>query len=262
MIDTPVAASPEAEDVLQTPSELPQTAAVEVSAPIHTITPKSIPSLFPVVGTTLGDFHLLRELGRGAFGRVYLARQHTLADRLVALKITLESLEEAEKLARMQHSFIMPVYSIHSFGSLHGICMPYHGSTTLADIYHSVKNRDSLPESGNYLVSTLNGRRAEAETWPSGLSTPPSSVPFLEPASVPPSRILPVGSTATVGVEAKAPEVHAPTPLEQIAKLSYVDAVVWLAQCIAEGLQHAHDRNLLHRDLKLANILITDDGQP
>ncbi|MGL4422597.1 MAG: protein kinase domain-containing protein, partial [Gemmataceae bacterium] len=40
------------------------------------------------------------------------------------------------------------------------------------------------------------------------------------------------------------------------------DAVVWLAQCIAEGLQHAHDRNLLHRDLKLANILITDDGQP
>src|SRR5262249_54438008 len=41
----------------------------------------------PQVGTVFVGFHLVGELGRGAFGRVYLARQGDLAGRLVALKV-------------------------------------------------------------------------------------------------------------------------------------------------------------------------------
>src|SRR5689334_15580014 len=40
---------------------------------------------FPAVGTTLAGFHLVALLGKGAFGRVYLARQGDLAERYVAL---------------------------------------------------------------------------------------------------------------------------------------------------------------------------------
>ena len=41
----------------------------------------------PALGTFAGDFDLIRELGRGAFARVYLARQRSLG-RLVAVKVS------------------------------------------------------------------------------------------------------------------------------------------------------------------------------
>src|SRR5689334_22848714 len=42
----------------------------------------------PPVGSNFLGFQLIAELGRGAFGRVYLARQGDLANRAVALKIS------------------------------------------------------------------------------------------------------------------------------------------------------------------------------
>src|SRR4051812_3276570 len=59
-----------------------------------------------VVEDRLGDFDLLDELGRGAEGRVYLARQRTLADRRVVLKVTECAGEEHINLARLQHTHI------------------------------------------------------------------------------------------------------------------------------------------------------------
>jgi tetratricopeptide (TPR) repeat protein len=41
-----------------------------------------------------------------------------------------------------------------------------------------------------------------------------------------------------------------------------IQAAVWIAARLAEGLDHAHSRGLLHRDLKPANVLIAADGTP
>src|SRR5690348_14692569 len=57
----------------------------------------------PEVGASFLNFRLIAHLGVGNFGRVYLARQGDLADRLVALKITIELLGEEQKLAQLQH---------------------------------------------------------------------------------------------------------------------------------------------------------------
>ena len=47
-----------------------------------------------------------------------------------------------------------------------------------------------------------------------------------------------------------------------LSELSYTEAVCWLVARVADGLAHAHERGILHRDMKPANVLVTDDGQP
>jgi tetratricopeptide (TPR) repeat protein len=51
-------------------------------------------------------------------------------------------------------------------------------------------------------------------------------------------------------------------PLDQLRKVSYPEAVCWIGARLADGLEHAHGFGILHNDLKPANVLLTDEGQP
>src|SRR3954453_11298600 len=89
------------------------------------------PTPLPEVGSEFLGFRLIGELGRGAFGRVYLARQGDLASRPVALKVTPQLLDESQSLAQLQHTNIVPIYSIHRAEPYQAVCMPYFGDFTL-----------------------------------------------------------------------------------------------------------------------------------
>src|SRR5205807_2341713 len=99
----------------------------------HLLAPALAAPLFPAEGEVLGDFRLLTELGRGAHSRAFLAAQHTLADRLVVLKLGPCAGQEHLSLARLQHTHIVPLYSVHEFPALglRGLCLPYFGGTAL-----------------------------------------------------------------------------------------------------------------------------------
>ena len=198
------------------------------------------------MGDAFAGFQLIGELGRGAFGRVYLARQGDLADRPVALKVSTGCFAESQKLARLQHTHIVPVYSFHRAGSLQAVCMPYLGSTTLADVLDDLGQRQTLPASGKGLVSTLNSHRAKSGPIADGRAgrsrRAVASLPAL-PASPP-------AGAATL------------TTLRMLEGMTYVEAVLWIGGRLAEGLAHAHERGVLHRDLKPANVLLTEEGQP
>src|SRR6058998_2088863 len=81
----------------------------------------------------LGDFEILREVGRGGMGVVYEARQVSL-NRRVALKVLGSGLgltpravqrfrREAEAAARLHHTNIVPVYATGEQDGIHFYAM-------------------------------------------------------------------------------------------------------------------------------------------
>ena len=93
-------------------------------------------SRFPQTGDGIAGFRLISELGRGAFGRVFLAEESLLGNRLVALKITKAEGDEPRLLARLQHTHIVPIHSVHDdpHTGLRVMCMPYFGGANLAQV--------------------------------------------------------------------------------------------------------------------------------
>src|SRR5947208_1127108 len=141
--------------------------------------------VFPQLGAKFLGFRLVGELGRGAFGRVYLAEQGELAGRPVALKVATGIAAESQTLAQLQHTNIVPIYSFHRVGLLQAVCMPFFGRTTLADVVQQISGRPSLPLSGRELRSTVNPGKAntlsprDPARPPAGASSP--TAPAGEP---------------------------------------------------------------------------------
>jgi serine/threonine protein kinase len=182
------------------------------------------PPAFPEPEEALGEFLLLAELGRGARGRCFLGAQPSLSYRQVVLKVTSDDHVEHLSLARLQHTHIMPLYSEHEFPDrrLRALCMPYLGGTTLARILAKLCRMPADRRSGQSLLDSLE-QAQQAHPWP-------------QSAASPAQRFL--------------------------AQSSYVRAVCWIVACLADALQYAHERGLVHMDVKPSNILLTADGQP
>ena len=171
-----------------------------------------------------GTFSFWPSWAEAARGRCFLAAQPSLSYRQIVLKVTSDDHVEHLSLARLQHTHIMPLYSEHEFPSrrLRALCMPYLGGTTVARILTGLKNIPADRRSGQSLLDVLD-QSQQALPWP-------------QCASSPARRFL--------------------------AQTSHVRAVCWIVASLADALQYAHERGLVHMDVKPSNILLTADGQP
>ena len=175
---------------------------------------------FPQVGERFLDFDIVEQLGESSLARVYLATQGDLAGRFVVIKVAADLWSESERLARLQHTNVVPIYSVHEQDGLQAVCMPYFGRHTLADL---LPNFDGGAD--------FNGSAFR-------------ELLFSE------------------GNEVHVPPANSRSRVRQLSSLNYERLCTWVAAQIASGLAHAHERGILHRDLKPPNILLTDDCQP
>ncbi len=203
---------------------------------------------WPRPGQSLLGFQVVRMLGRGAFARVYLAREKALGNRPVALKVSQRGGAEADILGRLRHDNIVPVYSIQPdpLSDLTVVCMPYLGSATLENVLdHGFGHIPLSPEGSVGHVSNVAGqgeRRGESPTW-----APRQAETILE-ATRPAANEVEWLSTSK--------------PSKTLLRGSYVEGVLELGWQLAEALAFVHDQGIYHRDLKPSNVLVRPDGRP
>jgi serine/threonine protein kinase len=192
----------------------------------------------------LGDFRIVREIGRGGMGVVYEAVQISLGRR-VALKVlpfasTLDPKQlqrfknEAQAAANLHHTNIVPVYATGCQRGVHYYAMQFIEGQTLA--------------------------QAIAELRQSTEPRPPS-----EPRPLEGEEHIGDDTTAYLSLHnGRGPAATRPVALifteRSRQSPAYFRSVAQLGVQAAEALEHAHQLGIVHRDIKPANLLI--EGEP
>ncbi len=177
----------------------------------------------------LGDFRLLRKLGEGGMGVVYLALQESL-QREVALKLVRPDQlwfagarerfrREVDAIARLQHPGVVPIHAVGEEAGIPYFAMEKVSGATLADVLAALAGADASGLAGRDMARAI-AARAEPADGPAG-----------------------------------------------DASAAFVFDGTWAETCfrivlqVAEALEHVHRRGVLHRDLKPSNVMVTRAGR-
>lgn len=178
---------------------------------------------WPVSGDIISDFLLIEELGRGSFGRVFLANEISLRERPVVVKIAKHGQHEAQLLAQVPHAGVVPVYSSASDDDwgLTVLCMPFISRATLMDVIQIVHRQSSRPAGPRQIADAARSVLREGDP-----------LVRLSEAVAPPARG------------------------------TFADSVTIFGYLVAGALKATHAKQIYHRDLKPSNILVDEFGCP
>jgi len=187
----------------------------------------------PALHGELGDFRIMREVGRGGMGVVYEAEQISLRRR-VALKILpfaammdprhlQRFYNEARAAACLDHPHIVKVHAVGCERGVHYFAMKFIEGQSLAELIAEQKH------------NSASGACQRPGDDLQGVDTPHSPCAATQPIAIAPTQASPRDAAI----------------VRRIAE--------WGIQA-AEALEHAHSMGIVHRDIKPANLMIDAHG--
>jgi serine/threonine protein kinase len=227
----------------------------------------------------LGDFRIIREIGRGGMGVVYEAEQVSLG-RHVALKVLSQRLpderarrrfeREAKAAAKLHHTNIVPVFGVGEHEGLPYYVMqfiqglgvdgvlvelkrlrPVGQVSNLPDVQRQVEN---LPHKDvtavDVALSLVTGQFAPGATPEATVEHAPDGVETNPTSAARHSETPSLSSSSAVLPGAGPGKKHA----------TYWQSVARIGVQVADALEHAHKQGIYHRDIKPSNLLLDTQG--
>ena len=223
---------------------------------------------------------------------MFLAEQLELADRQVALKVSRSVGDEPQLLARLRHTHIVPIHSVHDdpisglrllVHALPGRGEPGAGARNVRRVPRDAGHRPQPGGGGIDLIGqkvsavaseAAAGRRMgslrKSQDWPRhpvttrrprGVGSPSTVRSIFGKYWARLPLVEPADRQNAVRPRTRHRAAAASPPLPAQRQLTF-RPLPGSSPGSAEGLEHAHSRGLLHRDLKPSNILIAADGTP
>ena len=227
----------------------------------------------------LGDYLILREIGRGGMGVVYESVQQSLG-RQVALKVLprqalagssqLKRFRlEARAAARLHHTNIVPVFGVGECDGVHFYAMQYISGRGLDSIIAALRAFRDGRSAGSTFRDDRPPTTVRSEDLSHGESGPPApqSRPELEPTAV--TTELDGAGAALSGLGVEPGPAHGSLSFELSGAAAeyfsqpgapYYRSVARVGVQVAEALAYAHDQGILHRDIKPSNLLMDSNG--
>ena len=232
----------------------------------------------------LGDYRIIREIGRGGMGVVYEAIQESLG-RHVAIKLLPWQVtpgdsqarrfqREARIAASLHHTNIVPVYGVGCAEGIHFLAMQFiHGQSLNSVLYELRQMQGNEKDAPNQVRSpsrfTSIADRPAAD--PEGQIH--KSAVALESHAIANSLVMArdVNAGQGVSIASRTPTPQSggsaassvsvlPSASGRISNLLLYRRIAELMASVADALDFAHMQGVLHRDIKPANLMLDVDG--
>ncbi|MCU0719594.1 MAG: serine/threonine protein kinase [Pirellula sp.] len=221
------------------------------------------------VPSQLGDFRIIREIGRGGMGVVYESVQISLQRRVALKVINVQSSDqdklqsrfrrEAEAAAGLHHTNIVQVYGSGVDGGVHYYAMQLIQGAPLNEVIDWLRRESHLTRNNDQSVVSCAGKKLLATAFLAGEMTG-TGADSLQTEKNDRSKTTFVDSTNDSNVEAEWTSRTLYTEVVDSFPSAYYRNAARIIADIANALGYAHRQRILHRDIKPANLILDRSG--